>query len=125
MGVAVEGDPAALLLGGIYQGIHAPAHIQQVAVGDVGLHRPKGHHVPGGLLRGHVAVAADPVQRDLRKLPAEDGGVPVVVAQVDDHIRPEAAHRLRHQGGVGMGIGKNGSIHALDLFFVMLSAGGA
>ena len=116
MGVAEEGQGGPLLLGGVDQGIDAVVvHVVQVTVGDEGLHRAQLHRVPGRGDGGNVAVAAYAVQGDFGESLMDGGGVPVMVAQVDDHIRAAAAHRFQAQGDVGMGVGKDGSFHGIIL----------
>ena len=58
----------------------------------------------------------------VREALPQDPGIPVVIAQMEDHIRPHFGHLCSHAGGVAVGIGKNGCFHTHFLVSVKFPA---
>ena len=76
-----------------------------------GLNRPQLHRQTLRGDGGHVAVAADAVERQLRKLSLDVQRVPVVVAEMDDGVRFALTHGAEHFGHVAVGVGKDSDEH--------------
>ena len=58
-----------------------------------------------------VAVAADMVKRNVRKLPQQDFRIPLIIPKMHQRIRHDIPHGLHHRGSDSVGIGKNRNSH--------------
>lgn len=112
MGVPEKCKGDILFLGSIVKIMQGRFYVMAVAVADISPYRAERNQVPKRGAGSEITVSADPVKRDIGEGLLQSERVPLMITQMDDHIRLTTANSGDHRLDQPMTVRKNGSDHA-------------